>query len=301
MLALLQFENPIPSFLASSAGMEYISIQEAKALQALKTPTKTTPPITEASVPVWGEIASQLNLNDHVDSPRVQKQLHELLTNKSELQKSLQNSAPYIYYIYSQLKARHLPAELALIPIIESNYNPYDHNSIGANGLWQLMPGTAKGLGVKIKQGYDGRRDLISSTNAALDYYTWLANKFKNNWYLAIAAYNCGDGAVSAAVKRAHSNDYFHLSLPLETKLYVPRLLAIAIILKNPQKYGIELPTVKDTAAFTTVEINHTTSLKNYALKNGIDLKSLQQFNPEYRDTNINVNISKTLLIPIQH
>lgn len=247
---------------------------------------------------VWVEISQNLKMDDHVDSPRVQKQIRQILANKAELNKSLQASVPYIYYIYSQIKSRHLPAELALIPIIESDYNPYDHNSIGANGLWQLMPATAKGLGVKITSSYDGRRSLVASTNAALNYFTDLNKEFDGNWYLAIAAYNCGDGGMSAAIRKAKSHDYWQLPLPTETKIYVPRLLAIAEIIKHPKKYGIQLPDVKNTANFSTIEVKQTTSLADYAKSNNLDLVSLQKLNPEYKTSKVTTKVSNILLIP---
>ena len=192
-----------------------------------------------------------------------------------------------------------MPAELALIPVIESEYNAHDKSSVGATGLWQLMPQTAKELGVKVSKGYDGRVNVIASTKAALLYFRDLGNLFKGNWNLAIAAYNCGQGGVSSAVRKAKSHDFFKLHLPLETKLYVPRLLAVAAIIKHPEKYGIELPQIKDEPFFTEVKINKAVNLSTYSKSTGIDLDTLKKLNPEYKYQKINLQSSHTLLVPI--
>lgn len=264
--------------------------------------TKSATPATStaaASDLIWVRIGDHLQMNHYADNPRVQKEIHRILGDKKSFQTILQRSAPYIYYIYKQTQARHLPAELALIPIIESEYNPNDHNSIGAMGLWQLMPATAKILGVKIGNGYDGRRNVIISTKAALAFYTDLGKFFNGNWILAIAAYNCGQGGVDAAIKRAGgSRDFFKLSVPQETRYYVPRLLAIATIIKHAHRYGIVLPNIKDAPYFTEVKMAKSESLSTYAKNSGVDLDVLKKLNPDYGNGKI-VTVSKTLLVPV--
>jgi membrane-bound lytic murein transglycosylase D len=147
---------------------------------------------------------------------------------------------------------RNLPSELALIPFIESEFNSNNRSKKGAAGLWQLMKETAHLFGVKIKSGYDGRRNLIVSTKAALTYFEDLGNNFKGNWYLAIAAYNSGQFRVESAVRRAGSHNFWDLKkLPRETKEYVPKLLAVAEIVQNPEKYGVHLPQVNNEPRFT--------------------------------------------------
>src|SRR5262249_50075837 len=149
-----------------------------------------------------------------------------ILADQEHFYKILKSAVPYIYYIHKQTQASGLPAELALIPFIESEFNPNDLSNKGALGLWQLMSGTARDLGVKIRSGYDGRRNVITSTNAALAYFKDLGKLFKGNWYLAIAAYNCGEGRVQSSIKRTGHRNFWELPLPQETKYYVPRLLA---------------------------------------------------------------------------
>lgn len=257
---------------------------------------------TESSIKeqtsIWIKIGEQLKLNHYSQNPRVQKEMHKILADKKSFETILNRSAPYIYYIYKQTQQRHLPAELALIPIIESEYNPNDHNSIDALGLWQLMPGTAQDLGVKMDNGYDGRRNVIDSTNAALTFLSDLEKEFHGNWNLSFAAYNCGPGCVSSAVKKAKSNDYFELGLPVETKLYVPRLLAIAALIKHAQEYGIVLPQIKDAPYFTEVKVNKSENLSNYAKSTGTNLVLLKKLNPDYRFEKSGPS-SKLLLVPV--
>src|SRR5690606_12639907 len=145
----------------------------------------------------------------------------------------------------------------------------------GALGLWQLMPVTAKELGVKDRTGYDGRRNVVASTNGALAYFKDLGGEFRNNWYLAIAAYNCGQGKVDSLVRRTGSNSFWSLPLPTETRYYVPRLMAIAEIVKNPAKYGITLPPVSNKPYFSVFKVNKAVSLSTLAEKNDISLETL--------------------------
>lgn len=193
---------------------------------------------------IWDVMAGEFKLNDQTQSIRVQAEIRKILADRDKFIQILWAAQPYIYYIHQQTEARHLPAEIGLIPVIESEFNPNDHSSKGARGLWQLMAGTAHELGVKVRTGYDGRLDFAVSTKAALAYFKDLGSEFKGNWYLAIAAYNCGQVRVESAVRKAGTRSYWKLSLPTETKLYVPKLLAVAEIIKNPHKYGIQLPPI---------------------------------------------------------
>lgn len=261
------------------------------------TPEPTSTPNAQNSI--WVTIGQQLKLDHSAQNPRVKKEIRKILANKQDFQAILNRSTPYIYYIYSQTQKRHLPAELALIPIIESEYNPNDHNSIDALGLWQLMPGTAKILGVKMGNGYDGRRNVEASTKAALTFFTDLKNQFNGNWNLAFAAYNCGPGCVSSAVKRSNSNNYFNLSLPLETKIYVPRLLAMAEIIKHAKEYGITLPPIPDAPYFTKVQVKKSQTLANFAKSTGSDLTELKKLNPDYRFKKT-LALNNSILVPLK-
>lgn len=216
-------------------------LQAPKAINELK---KSPLPNIET---IWKTISKDFQLNHYVQTAEVQKEIRRIQNNRAGFYKIMQASQPYINYIYQQVRSKNLPAELALIPYVESEFNPNDVSTKGAVGLWQLMIVTAKELGVSVRKGYDGRKDLAASTKAALAYFKDLGVMFKGNWHLAIAAYNCGQGRVAATIKKAKSSNYWNLtSLPTETKYYVPRLLAVAAIVKDPEKYGVKLPEIKD-------------------------------------------------------
>jgi len=194
---------------------------------------------------VWTTLASEFTLVDKEQNAEVRKEVRKLLADPKKLYEILKTATPYIHFIHEETRLRNLPAELALIPFIESEFNPNDRSNKGALGLWQLMKGTAHILGVKIKAGNDERRNVVVSTKAALTYFADLGAYFNGNWYLAIAAYNCGQGKVKSAVRRAKSENFWDLKkLPRETKEYLPKLLAIAEIVQHPEKYGFELPQV---------------------------------------------------------
>lgn len=254
---------------------------------------------TEVSVEsIWATMSRELKLDHKAQTSQVQAEIRKLLADQGKLYSILMAAGPYIYYIHKQTQVRGLPAELALIPVIESEFNPNDHSNKGATGLWQLMPGTAHELGVKIKPSYDGRRNVVASTKAALAYFNDLGNNFNGNWYLAIAAYNAGQGKVESAQRRTGTDNFFKLPLPRETRYYVPKLLAVAAIVKNPEKYGVKLPPIKNTPYFAEMKVKKSVSLDKVAETSGTSIKTLHTLNPDYNHTAPG-NVGKTLLVPV--
>lgn len=262
--------------------------------------TTSTPKLVDVKpvATVWNSIARELKLDHKVQTSQVKTEIRRLLADKGEFNRILNSATPYIYFIFKQTQERGLPAELALIPFVESQFNPYDRSNKGAIGLWQLMPGTARELGVKIKSGYDGRRNVIASTKAALIYFRDLGKNFKGDWYLAMAAYNCGQVKVESAVRRAGHRNFWDLSLPRDTKYYVPRLLAVAEIIKNPQKYGVKLPAILNSPYFTEMKVEKSLNLSEIAQSSGISVKILQTLNPDYKQGLVPKAYS--LLIPVK-
>lgn len=246
------------------------------------TPSKNNKVFSISYNSVWSDIAQELTLSHNENDAKVQKQIHNLLSDKAEFNKALRAATTYIYFIHHQTKALGLPSEIALIPFIESQFNPNDRSSVGATGLWQLMPSTAKGFGVNVKGNYDGRKNVISSTHAALTYFKDLGKMFHGNWYLAIAAYNCGEGNVLSATRKAGSTRFNDLKLPAETEAYVPRLLAVAAIIKNPTKYGVTLPSVNDQPYFAELELSKPVNLNKLSQTAHIDMDTLKALNPDY-------------------
>lgn len=249
---------------------------------------------------IWRSISRELNLDHKTNSPRVQSEIRKLLADQGKLYQILKAATPYIYFIHKQTQVRKLPAELALIPVIESEFSPGDHSKKGALGLWQLMPQTARDLGVKVnKSGYDGRRNVVASTKAALAFFNDLGNNFNGNWYLAIAAYNCGPGRVESAERRAGSHNFWDLPLPKETKLYVPKLLAVAAIVKNPERYGVQLPHITNQPYFAEIKVEKPQNLVQAAQSLGTSVKELHKLNPDYKNHKTPLKKGVTLLIPV--
>ena len=233
-------------------------------------------------------------------APRVQTEIRRFVADPDRLYQILKAAIPYIYFIHKQTEARGLPAEIALIPVIESEFNPYDKSNKGATGLWQLMSGTANELGIKVKSGYDGRRNVVASTKAALAYFNDLGQLFNGNWYLAIAAYNCGQGKVKSAMRRTGSDSFWNLPLPRDTKYYVPRLLAVAAIIKDPEKYGIELPPVSNEPYFEELPVSKPVNLETVAKSSGVNIETLSKLNPDYtKGSHPKKKEAKTLLVPV--
>lgn len=250
---------------------------------------------------IWNNMSGELKLDHKTESHQVQVEIRRLLADQDNFYRILKAAGPYIYYIYEQTQALGLPAELALIPVIESEFNPNDHSSKGATGLWQLMPQTAHDLGIKIKSSYDGRRNVMASTKAALAYFSDLGDNFNGNWYLAIAAYNCGQVRIESAERRAGSSSFWNLRLPRETTYYVPRLLAVAAIIKNPEKYGVKLPETQNKPYFAEVETPKAVNLQKIAQTSGVDMKTLHTLNPDYNHGTIvpNKKGKYSVLVPV--
>lgn len=249
---------------------------------------------------VWSSMSKQFELNHHAQYSQVKKEIRVIQRDPRTFYHILEASEPYIYYILQETHQRGLPAELALLPVIESEYNPYDRETTGATGLWQLMPDTASGLGVKMNYDYDGRMNVIDSTKAALRFLKYLGDHFRGNWALALAAYDWGPGNVDSATRRSGTRNYWDLDMPTETALYVPRLLAVAEIVQHPGKYGIQLPPVKNKPYFAEVKINKPVNLIQIAKKTGVNTKALVHLNSAYREPSNSISSKNhTILLPL--
>lgn len=253
---------------------------------------------------LWDVLRDEFSLPHYEDNPIVQEKIYWFMNNQDFLLRSATRAAPYLYYISQQVKKRHLPAELVLLPIIESGYNPFSLSHVGAAGIWQLMPQTASGLGIKQDWWYDGRRDVIASTRAALNYLAYLQSFFDGNWLLAIAAYNTGEGNVASAIKRNIRNgsdtDFWSLPLAQETRDYVPMLLALAVIISHPEKYPVYLPPVRNAPYLAQLDLDAQLSLKEAASLAGISYNKMLQLNPGFNRPITTAKRSYKLVLPIE-
>lgn len=254
---------------------------------------------------IWDELRHEFTLPHYEDNPQVQEQIRWFINRPDFLVTSATRAAPYLYYILQQVRKRHLPVELVLLPIMESSYNPFAYSPKGAAGIWQMMPGTASGFGIKQDWWYDGRRDVITSTRAALDYLAYLNNFFDGNWLLSIGAYDTGEGNILSAIRRnirdGRNTDFWSLPIAQETRVYVPRLLALAVIISHPDEYPINWPAVRNAPYLAQIDIGGQIDLKHAAELAGLSLKKLMQFNPGHNRSTTDPKGPFKLVLPIQH
>jgi len=192
--------------------------------------------------------------------PAITREVKWYGTHQQYLDRVFQRADLYLFYIVEELERRGMPAELALLPIVESAFDPFAYSHGRAAGLWQIIPGTGKRLGLAQNWWFDGRRDVLDSTRAALDYLAQMHEQFGGDWLLAVAGYNSGEGNVERALRRAETDgkpkDFWGIRsyLPAETRTYVPRLLAVRELVADPLKYGIALPPLTNEPHFAVVE-----------------------------------------------
>lgn len=233
---------------------------------------------------LWPVMSQTFTIPVDTDKADIQNQIDTDLSHPKYLHKLTENARPYLYYIFQETKKKHLPAELALLPMIESEYTPSGRSSKGAVGLWQLMPSTAHNYGIKMNTWYDGRQSTIVSTKAALNFLSYLYEQFDHNWLLALAAYNAGPGAVMAAIhdneRHGRPTDFWALHLPKQTEQYIPKLLALAEIIQHPKEYGIRLSPVPNKPVTSTVTIQKQMPLKTIATMAHTSVSTVKKLNP---------------------
>lgn len=258
--------------------------------------------VVHAASDVWGVLRGEFTLDHETSRAEVQEQIRWLAAHPGYLNKVCRQSEPYIYHIIGEVKKRRLPGELALLPMIESAFDPFAYSVAGAAGLWQLMPRTGAGLGLKQDWWFDARRSISSSTDAALSYLIYLNKFFNGNWILAIAAYDAGEGTIDRAIKSAgvRNASFWELSLPRETQIYVPRLLALAEIIKNPGQYQLILPEIPYLPYFQEVNIGSPIDLNHAAKMAGISYNELIKLNPGFNRWTTDPHKPIKLLIPAE-
>ena len=253
------------------------------------TPPPITPSITSTDsaspaepadatpADVWDVIRDGLALDHRTDRPSVVRAIAEYRSATALMPALEPRASRYFAYVVSAVQQRGMPMELALLPIVESTLNPYAFSQRGAAGLWQLIPSTARRHGVTIDWWYDGRRDLVDSTNAALDYLSYLHDQF-GDWLLAMAAYNAGEGRVRRALRDDPDADFFHLKLPEETRRYVPRVLALAHLIGSDD--GLPLPALPVDPPFVETTVDRQIDLETLSADSALTLDDIFRFNP---------------------
>ncbi|MGB0894708.1 MAG: LysM peptidoglycan-binding domain-containing protein [Parashewanella sp.] len=225
------------------------------------------------------------------------------LKHPKHLMRVSKRAQPYMHLIVEEVEKRGLPLELALLPIVESSFDPFAYSHGSASGLWQFTSPMARHFGLKMNWWYDGRRDVYASTIAALDMLEYLYRKTNQNWLYAIAAYNTGEGRVLRAVRKnkrlGKNTDFWSLDLPTETERYVPQLIALADIIKNSDKYGIKLAPIPNTPQLKPIKIDSQIDLALAAELAEMTTEDLYKLNPGYNRWATSPKNSHYLLLPI--
>jgi membrane-bound lytic murein transglycosylase D len=250
----------------------------------------------------WQQLRKEFRLTDNRHSA-VKKRLTLYADNARQVERILRRGEPYLAYIRKEVEKRGFPGEIVLLPFIESGYDPFAYSHGRAAGLWQFIPSTGKYFGLKQDWWYDERRDIVASTNAALDYLDKLQRGFKGDWLLAVAAYNAGGGTVRNAIKRnkkvGKPTDFWHLDLPKETTGYVPKLLAISLLIKDPGRYGVKLPAIDNAPTFAIIETGNQLDLIVAADLAGMDSDDFYRINPGFNRWATHPDGPHRLAIPI--
>lgn len=213
------------------------------------------------------------------------------------LARAVQRSRPYLFHIVEEVEKRGMPMEIALLPMIESAYNPMALSPQKASGIWQFIPATGRIYGLEQNAWYDGRRDILQATQAALDYLAKLHQMF-GDWELALAAYNCGEGCVARARARSGGSGYADIKLPTETRHYVPKLIAVRNILLDPQRFGLNVDSIANEPYFMQVNLSRPMEARSAARLAEMDLEEFLSLNPAFQRRVIHTDTRGVLLLP---
>lgn len=279
--------------------------------RSIKPETKVTsiiaPSRSEEAAPVeyddlWLRMRAGFQLSDVYANESVARQIESYADNQRLFDLVTERAAPFLYWIVEEIDRRQLPQELALLPIVESTFNPNAYSREHAVGLWQFVGATGKSYGLQQDWWYDGRRDPRASTVAALDYLEVLYKQFNEDWLLALAAYNTGDGNLRRAIRRskkkAEDVDFWDLRLPGETRNHIPKLLALAAIISNSESHGIALTPLPNQAALKIVEVGSQIDISQAAKLAGMDYSELRALNPGYLQWATHPDHPQQLVLP---
>ena len=274
----------------SVAGVETRAVEDVPA-----TERESAPPVD-----IWDRIRRGYGMND-LNGPRYRAALKMYARNPKYIQDVSSRAGKYLYHIVEEVERRGMPSELALLPFVESAFQPEAKSYAKAAGLWQFMPATGNVFSLQQNLWKDERRDVLESTRAALDYLQKLYGMF-GDWHLALAAYNWGEGSVQKAIRynkqRKRKTSYPYLRMPKETANYVPRLLAIKELVANPDKYGISLPEIENAPYFVRIAKSHDIDLKTAAALAEMDEAEFKLLNPGFNLPVIVASHNSVILLP---
>lgn len=285
-----------PPAVSQTLEEEAVAVEEKQDAQDLPA----VEPEVSPPVDIWDRVRRGYSIPD-IDTPKVRQALRQYTAHPSYIRRITERSSKYLYHILEEVERRNMPSELALLPFVESAFQPEALSKAKAAGLWQFMPSTGRVFSLEQNLWRDERRDVLESTRAALDYFEKLHRMF-NDWQLALAAYNWGEGSVSRAIRAARSRhkpaDYLHLRMPSETANYIPKLQAIKEIIRNPEKYRIELPQVDNEPYFVRVTKSRDIDMKTAAELAEMDSQEFRFLNPGFNLPVIVASHNSSFLLP---
>jgi membrane-bound lytic murein transglycosylase D len=249
---------------------------------------------------IWDRIRTGFAI-PNIDTPLVAEQQAWYLSHPDYLRRAVDRSSLYLYHVVEELNKRNMPTELALLPFVESAYNPMAYSRAHASGMWQFIPGTGKDYNLKQDWWRDERRDVIASTDAALTYLKAIY-EMHGDWHLALASYNWGEGSVKRAIDRNLAaglpTDYLSLSMPDETRTYVPKLQALKNIIANPEAFGVTLPKIDNEPYFVVVARDRDIDIRTAARLANMTLEDFRALNPSFNRPVIRGSSNTPLLVP---
>jgi membrane-bound lytic murein transglycosylase D len=295
-------DSVAPAFLPSARDIKIELLPETQVAPGVQGASTSIPaqsdPVTQD---LWTRIRNGFAMRD-LDSKLVTKHEKWYARHPDYVERMADRARRYLYFITEEVERRGMPTEIALLPMIESAFNPGAYSISRASGIWQFIPSTGKKFGMQQNWWYDGRRDVISATNGALDYLQKLHDQF-GDWNLALAAYNCGEGAVQRAQihnrRRGLPTNYASLNLLKETRNYVPKLIAIKNIIANPASFGLTLPEIRNEPYFAPVATSKHIDVKLAAQFAEISEEEFTALNPAHTRPVILQESTDLILLPI--
>lgn len=288
-----------PEYAAGVRSLEWRSDPAARTDAAV--PADETVPTMNSEVDVWQRIRSGFQFSD-IQNPLTATHESWYAAHPDYLKRMVERSRRYLFHIVTEVERRGMPMEIALLPMIESAFNPKAYSTAAASGIWQFIPSTGRHYGLKQDHWYDGRRDITAATNAALDYLGKLYRDF-GDWQLALAAYNCGEGCIGRAIKKnaqlGLATDYASLSLSTETRHYVPKLLAIKNMVLDPMRFGVALNVLPNQPYFAQVEMNTSMDVRSAARLAGMEVDDFTALNPAFSRNLIRSDTPINILVPV--
>ncbi len=295
------YKEPSAAYKEPSAAYKEPSAAHKEPSAAHKEPSAQDSTVVQTNL--WQRMRDGFRLSHETDRKRVMDELKWYVNHPEYVERVTKRAAPHLHYIIEELEKRGLPLEFALLPIVESAYDPFAYSHSRAAGLWQFIPGTARVYGLKIDWWYDGRRDVRASTTAAIDYLEYLHNMLGEDWLLALAAYNAGQGNVLSSIRAsklpADEVNFWSLKVFRETYTYVPRLLAISELINHPDRYHMTLPDVANKPYWEVVETMGQLDLNKAAELADVSSKEIYLLNAGFNQWATHPDGPHELIIPV--